>query len=419
MNPIRCAIRLSIASAAAAVLGACGGNDAAPQATEVLEWNAFASDLVAASELPPMQARALAVVQIAVHDALNAIDARYEPHTYAGSAPGASSAAAVAAAVRDTLLQLVPAAAPAVQAKYDAKLASIPQGVAKDAGVATGQAAAAAILARRSGDDLFAALGKPYAAGRADPGVYQPTPPTGLVLGAGLGEVAPFGIASSGEFRSPAPLAVNSAEYARDYDELKDLGSIDSTARTPEQTQTGRFWYDAATKEWHAAGRKGLIDMAADERQAARTLALVGIAMFDAAVASFETKFAYDYWRPITAIRAGDDDGNDATRGEPAWEPLCVTPPWPDHNSTHAATGAAAAGVLAQTLGDSHTFSVDSKTLPGVSRTYQRFSDAAFEEGISRIYCGIHFRNAMDTGLAQGGQVAERVVGSLLRPIAR
>jgi membrane-associated phospholipid phosphatase len=233
------------------------------------------------------------------------------------------------------------------------------------------------------------------------------------VIGAGIGELAPFAVSGVSGLRSAAPYAVSSGVYAEDFREVKELGSAASSLRTPQQTETARFWYDAATQEWHAAARKGLADSAADEWQAARTLALMGMAMFDVAVASMETKFQFNYWRPITAIRSGDNDGNDLTQGDPNWTPLCVTPPFPEHNSTHAATGAAAAGVLGRLLGDRHMFSVQSKTLPGVSRTYSSFSEAAAEEGQSRLYCGIHFRHGMVTGFEQGDAVAALVVKQL------
>ena len=200
---------------------------------------------------------------------------------------------------------------------------------------------------------------------------------------------------------------------------MKDLGSAASTKRNAEQTETARFWFDVATKEWRRAARKGLTDAYADEWQTARTLALVSIAMADGVIASAETKFNFNYWRPITAIHAGERDGNYVTRGDPAWEPLCATPPFPEHDSTHAVTGAAAAKALALTIGDRHMFTVNSPTLAGVSRTYERCSTAAAEEGISRIFCGIHFRNGMIAGLVQGRRVARYVVKSLLRPIRR
>lgn len=409
---LRTAPRAGVTTIAmATALAACGGTD--NPSREVAEWNRFASDLVATAQLPPAQVRSLAIVQIAVHDALNAIEPRYAAYQYRGSAPGASVAAAVAAATRDTLLRLQPPAAAEIEAAYAARLASIPGGSAREAGIAVGQAAAAAILARRDTDDLPAAIGKPYTAGAPAPGVYQLTPPANIVIGAGIASLAPFSVGDVAAVRSQPPLATGTSAYALHYQEVKDLGSAVSTLRTAQQTETARFWYDAATREWHAAARTALADTAADEWQAARTLALVGIAMFDATLASFETKFHFNTWRPITAIRAGDDDGNDATPGDAGWTPLCVTPPFPEYNSTHAATGAAAAGVLARLLGDRHAFEVESKTLPGVKRRYGAFSEAAAEEGVSRIYCGIHFRHGLDAGLQQGDAVAGWVASQL------
>ena len=383
--------------------------------SEVTAWNTFASKLVAANLPPGPQTYTLAVAHIAIHDALNAIDPRYDPYEFAGSAPGASVAAAVAAAAHDTLVKLVPQAAAAVDAAYDAALASVQEGAAKDAGVATGQAAAAAILARRSFDDLLAAITKPYTPGPANPGVYQPTPPLNFVLLAGWSELPPFALNSASQFRSPAPASVKSFKYTIDYNEVKTVGSASSTTRTAEQTETALFWYDAATKEWNFAAQKGLADLSANEWRAARTLAVLNISLADAGIATFDTKFHYNYWRPITAIRAGDHDGNSATQGDPTWEPLCVTLPFPEYASTHAATAAAAAGTLALELGDRHTFTVTSPN--GASRTYNRFSAAAYEEGISRIYCGIHFRTAMNTGFVQGSLIAHYVDKNLLQPL--
>jgi hypothetical protein len=381
----------------------------------VAAWNTFASNLVAANLTPGPQTYTLAVVQVAVHDALNAIDPRYEPYAFAGSAAKASVAAAVAAAAHDTLVRLVPQAAAAVEAEYEASLSSVPDGAAKDAGIATGRAAGAAILAQRAGDDLFTAITKPYTPGPADPGVYQLTPPLNVVVLAGWSELGPFALNSARQFRSPPPPPVKSLEYTLDYNEVKRLGSAGSTTRTAEQTETARFWYDVAVKEWNVAAQKGLADRSADEWRTARTLAVLNISLADAVIATFDAKFHHNSWRPITAIRAGDDDGNFATRGDSDWEPLCVTPPFPEYHSTHAATAAAAAGALARELGDRHTFTVTSPT--GASRTYKRFSAAAYEQGISRIYCGIHFRTAVNTGFAQGALVARYVDEHVLQPL--
>ena len=382
---------------------------------EVLDWNDFASNLVAAQLPPGPQTYVLAVTQLAVHDALNAIDPKYEPYAHAGSAPGASAEAAVAAAARDCLVRLVAQAAAAIEAQYAAALEALPDSGARAAGIAAGQAAAAAILDRRRADDLQEAITRPYTPGAPAPGVYQPTPPLGLVLLAGWGDLPPFALERADQFRPPPPLAVKSFRYAAEYAEVKALGSARSGARSERQTETAHFWYDVATREWHAAARQVLAAERADAWRSARTLALLAVAMADVGIASFEAKYEYQFWRPITAIRAGDHDGNRFTAGEAGWEPLCVTPPFPEHDSTHAATGAAAAGILERELGDRHTFTVESPTLPGAIRTYRRFSAAAHEEALSRVYCGIHFRRAMDAGLVHGARVARNVERHLLR----
>lgn len=409
--------RLATALAAALLsTAALTATSAGASSSPVAGWNAFASSLVAANLPPGPQTYTLAVTQIAVHDALNAIDPRYQPYEYYGSARRASVPAAVAAATHDTLVKLVPQAAASVDAEYDKALSTVPDGTAKDAGIMTGQAAAAAILARRSSDDLVAALTKPYTPGPASPGVYQLTPPLNFVIAAGWGELPPFALNRAAQFRPPAPPAVNSHRYTSDYNEVKALGSRSSTKRTARQTRTARFWYDAAAKEWNLAAQQGLADRSAGEWRAARTLAVLNISLADTVIASFDTKVHFNYWRPITAIRAGDDDGNRATRGDESWDALCVTPPFPEYDSTHAATGAAAATALARELGDRHTFTVTSPN--GATRTYKRFSAAARDEGISRIYCGIHFRSAMNIGFKTGELVARYADRRLLQSSA-
>jgi membrane-associated phospholipid phosphatase len=409
------ALALAAAFLVAAALTAtsASANGVAKRSSVVAAWNTFASNLVASNLPPGPQTHALAVAQIAVHDALNAIDPRYEPYAFVGSALRASTAATVAAAAHDTLVGLVPQAAVSVDAEYDAALSSVPDGDRKNAGIATGHAAAAAILARRSSDDLLAAITKPYTPGPADPGVYQPTPPLNFVILAGWGELPPFALNSAGQFPAPPPASVKSLRYAIDYHEVKAVGSRSSTRRTARQTETAQFWYDVAVKEWNLAAQKGLADRSADEWRAARTLAVLNISLADTVIANFEAKFHYNYWRPITAIRGGDHDDNPATHGDSSWEPLCVTPPFPEYPSTHAATGAAASSALARELGDRHTFTITNPS--GATRTYKRFSAAAYEEGISRIYCGIHFRTAMNMGFVTGRQIARYVDKTLLR----
>jgi membrane-associated phospholipid phosphatase len=304
-----------------------------------------------------------------------------------------------------------------VEAEYAAALAPIPDGPAEDAGIATGRAAAAAILARRSSDDLAAAITKPYTPRPASPGAYQLTPPLNLALLAGWGELTPFGLSHASQFRPSPPAAVKSLRYALGYHEVKSLGSADSRTRTAEQTAIARFWYDAAAREWNLAADTALADRGADEWRAARTLAVLNVALTDAVIATFDAKYHHEYWRPITAIRAGGHDGNPLTRGDSDWEPLCVTPPFPEFPSTHAATAAAAAGAIARELGDRHEFTVTNPS--GATRTYERFSAAAYEKGVSRIYCGIHFREAMDVGFRLGAQIARHVDHTKMRALAR
>jgi hypothetical protein len=382
---------------------------------EVTAWNTFTSDLVAANLIPGPQTYTLAIVHIAIHDAVNAVAGRYERYEFRGSAPGASVAAAVAAAAHDTLVQLVPQAAGPIEARYQAALSTVPDGASRDAGIAAGQAAAAAILSRRAADNLLALITRPYTAGPAEPGVYQPTPPLNVVFLAGWSELSPFALNSARQFRSPAPPAIAGRQYARDYREVMTLGSRDSQTRTARQTTTARFWYDVATKEWNLAAQKGITDLSLDEWESARLLAVLNISLADAVIGSFDTKFQFNYWRPVTAIQAGAHDGNPATDGDPNWEPLCDTPPFPEYNSTHAATAAAAAVALALQLGDRHSFTVTNPA--GAQRHYNRFTAAAYEEGVSRIYCGIHFRSAMNAGFRQGALTARYVDKHLLQPI--
>jgi hypothetical protein len=221
----RAVLKAALAFLAAGVLTGLGWSPIAHAGT-VTDWNTLATDLVAAQQDPATQTHTLAIVHIAMHDALNAIAPQYEPYVYAGSAPGVSAAAAVAAAARDTLTTLLPAAAATIDAEYTAALAAIPHGPAKDAGVLTGQVAAAAILDLRRSDDLVAATTKPYTPGRPAPGVYQPTQPLNFVILADWGELTPFALSSSSQFRSPSALAVNSLQYTKDYREVKSVGSL-------------------------------------------------------------------------------------------------------------------------------------------------------------------------------------------------
>jgi hypothetical protein len=399
------------------------------RANEVTDWNAKAALLV--NEQSPMeQSRSLAIVQLAIHDALNAIEPRYAayaPPTSANEAvaqgsraahvhvAGASAAAAVASAARDTLRVVVPARSADIEAWYAQSLAGIPDGVAEDRGVEVGSQAAARLLRLREDDDVVGALTEPYVAGD-QPGDYRATPPFDSVVGAGWGKLATFATPRASAFRPPPPPALDSRRYVRDYEEVKALGVRDGSTRTPEQSEIADFWYESSVTGWLRIANVVVERADLDEWEAARALALVSMALADGFINGFDAKYHFDHWRPITAIRAGDEDGNRRTAGDPSWTPYCDTPPVADYPSTHSVLGAAAAAVLAREFGDQTPFVIDSQSLPGVLRRFTSFSEAARENAASRVYCGIHWRTSTHAGLEQGERIGEHVFEHQLAP---
>lgn len=377
------------------------------RANPVLDWNRKAAAVVN-EQTPLEQSRSLAIVQVAVHDALNAIEPRFARYAYDGHAAGASPEAAVATAARDTLLVTALARSAAIEAWYAQALASLPDGDAKTRGVDVGHAAAQSIIELRAADDLPGALGAPYEPG-SEPGDYRATPPDDIVFAAGWGKLRTFSTPASAAFRPAPPPSVTSHRYAREYAEVLGLGVQGSGARTEEQTEIADFWYESSATGWMRIANVVASDHELDAWESARVLGLVSLALADGFINGFDAKYHYDYWRPITAIRLGDEDGNRWTRGVPDWTPHCATPPVADYPSTHSVLGAAAAAVLARYFGDRTPFTIDSLSLPGVTRSFERFSDAARENGESRVYCGIHWRSSVAAGLQQGRQIGRYV----------
>jgi hypothetical protein len=386
------------------------------------------------------------VIQVAVHDALNAIDRRFEPYAFYGEVdPEASSDAAVATAAHDALVGVIAvgplpfpgfgspdqqaAAVAFVDAAYAADLEMIPEGEAKTRGIAVGQAAAAAILAERREDGATTLV--PYTPG-TEPGQWQPTPnplpadppapmdhlPAQLP---GWGQVIPFVLLSSNQFQPDDPPALTSKRYARDYHEVQELGVKVSEVRTDDQERIARFWYGSSPVGWSQIARTVAADRGLDAWEQARLLALVNLAMADGVIAGFDTKYRVNWWRPITAIRAGETDGNEATVADPTWESLLNTPPHPDYVSTHAVQGGAASAVLRRFFG---TDQVDFTAISGVpfaglTRTFTRFSAAAQENADSRVYAGVHFRSATTNGLKLGRQIGRFIFRHALRPVPK
>jgi PAP2 superfamily len=410
-------------------------------ANEVLMWNETATKAVAANGQNTIQiSRTLAMVQGAVHDALNAINRRYAAYYFEGPAEaGASPEAAVAAAAHTVLVGVIPtvgtpaqkiAALALAEDAYLAALGRSAGGAATTKGVAVGRAAGAAMLALRKDDG--AAKDAPYTPGtgtgkwRPHPNPDPPNPPIAnkeLAPGyapsilPGWGSVTPFTLLSASQFWLPGPPALTSEAYARDYNEIKRVGGHKSEARTPEQTEIARFWFEGPPA-FSRVARAAATARGLDAWDSARLLALTHLAMADSFIAGFKIRYVYDLWRPVTAIREGDADGNDATAGDPTWNSLQNTPAVSDYPSTQSIFSGAAAAALAGALGtDQVSFSVTSgPPFADITRSYTSFSQAARESADSRMYAGIHFRSACEDGLVLGRKIGERAVALYLQP---
>jgi hypothetical protein len=439
MNPLRTLHGLFAISILSLILvtllAACGdgygggdysgpsGNAIAPADTPApAEWSAIAVKAVldasatAPGGISPMEeSRIYAMAFVAGHDALNAIDRRYKPYLSDLRTPGANPDAAVASAVSIVLKAALPSQAEALDAAYLAALARVADGGAKSGGVALGQQTAAAILAARAADGSVTAQG-PYVPGQA-PGAYQFTPPFNFAAFVNWGAVSPFALASGSQFRTAPPFALTDAGYTADFNEVKSLGEAGSTTRTADQTQIARFWLENTPLSWQRIAMQLAAERHLNGWEQMRLFALLQVAEADAYVASFDAKYSYNFWRPITAIRAADTDGNPDTIADAAWTSLEPAPPIPDHASGHAAAAGAGASVLESVFSGQVAFFHQSESLPGVTRSFLSFAQAEQQIGASRVYLGFHFRRAVSQGLKQGRQVGGWVVQQVMAPL--
>jgi len=394
------------------------------KADAVTRWNEIATTVttppVTTNLASPYQSRIYAMTHAAIHDALNAIDRRYRPYALSGQTdPAASPEAAVAAAAYGVLIHEVPGRQSILDSEYQAALAGIPDGDAKDRGVAVGQAAAAAIIAPRSGDGSAAQV--TYTPG-TEPGEWRPTPPNFLpALAPGWGYVTPFALRTGSQFRpAPSPyFNLTSGAYRRNYAEVKSIGQAGSTTRTDEQSEIARFWYESSPPGWNRIARNVAAEQGLDLWSNGRLFSLVNLALADGYISSFEAKYFYNFWRPVTAIRAGDTDGNPRTEADPEWTSFLVTPPIPDNSSGHAVAGAAVAEVLARFFDTDniHFTTTSGAPFPGITRSFISFSQAAQENADSRVYAGIHFRSAVQHGLKQGTKIGRYISNHFLKPV--
>ena len=381
------------------------------------------------------------MMHLAIHDALNAIDRRHEPYLYEGRVDSsAAPEAAVAVAARDVLAAVLPSFGNAEQrakamgmleSTYTAALTKVPDGAQKNHGIAAGQAAAGAMLTARQHDNATTTI--QYTPGTA-PGRWQPhpnpMPPSPAVANPALaagnlaavlphwGSVTPFMMAVPRQFRLPGPPPLKSEQYAKDYNEVRQLGGKNSTERTAAQTEIAKYWYESSPQGWSRIARVVGAQRGLNLWENARLLALIDAAIADGYIAGADTRYLYNFWRPITAIRAGDTDDNDATVPDPTWESLMNTPPLPDYPSTHSVAGGAAAAVLARFFGtDQVSFSMTSGApFAEITRSFTSFSQAAQENADSRVYAGIHFHTACQDGIKQGEQIGRRAFAQYLQP---
>ena len=418
---------------------------AAAFADAVTMWNANAAKAALAACIAPgddplHEGRMYAMMHIAIHDALNAIDRRSRPYAYdAHAAAGISTDATVASAARDVMvpvIQQIPFPAPcldagvaSVEADYTAALAAIPDGPAKTQGILLGRAAAAAILTLRAHDGSDTPLQDfDYPQG-TEPGEWRFTPGVPFAFAPGWGNVTPFALTHSAQFRPRPPYDTSSKKYAADFNEIKVLGGDDITTpstRTADQTELGLFWRESSPLQWNRIARTVSAGEGLDLWENARLFGLLNIAMADGYIGSWEAKYHYNYWRPVTAIQTADTDGNPLTEADPTWTPLQLTYPIPDYDSGHATEGGAGAEALKQFFGrDDIAFSVCSFTLPGSScndatpvfRSFSSFTEAANENAFSRIAIGIHFRLAVEEGTEHGRKVARLAANRVLKPV--
>ena len=396
------------------------------RADAVTDWNAIAVQATITGARPgPTGALDIAMTHAAVYDAVQAIEGRYEP--YHTQIPGASGSpvAAAAKAAHDVLVNRFPAQTASLDTTYQLYLLN--HGLTEaDPGVAVGATAAAGIIALRAGDGSFPVPTPTPFIGGTDPGVWRPTPPAfAPMVTPWLGNVTPFPLLSPSQFLASPPPPLTSHQYAKDYNEVKALGALTGSARTAEQTDMAHFWNSNYVVLWNRVFREMAAAHVSDIADSSRLFALADLAMADAIITSWNSKNYYVTWRPITAIREGDNDGNPLTVGDPNWAPLITTPAYPDQTSGANNFSSSALRSLQLFFGtNSMAFSVTTTNTGAFppsqgTRTFTHFTDAAEEVVNARIYEGIHFRFADEEARQQGKRVANWAFENFLRPVGQ
>ena len=409
-----------IRSVPAAMIGAwvVVGVPAAVAANVITDWDEKALLVVTpAATLPgaspyPAQ-RMMGMVHAAMFDAVNSIERRYRPYLVQLPAdPATSKEAAAAAAAAAVLATIDEKTAGEMKVALATYLAPIPDGIAKTDGIKLGEAVAARVVEARTNDGADAP--DDYRP-RTTPGVYVPT---AIPISSMWPNMKPFAIANPSQFRPAAPIALESKEWATDYNELKDYGGQTSAKRTAEQTEIARFWLIGPPMAYHPFVRQLATAKQMDVVDSARLMALAAVGLTDAIIAVLDAKYHYNFWRPITAIRNGDIDGNPATDREATWQPIANTPMHPEYPCAHCIQSGSVAGVVKGVLGtaDIPEIAVTSPTAPGVTRRWTNMTAFADEIASARIWAGFHYRFSTRVGTEMGYQIGEYVVKNVMQP---
>jgi membrane-associated phospholipid phosphatase len=382
----------------------------------VVRWNQELLRIVRTPGAQPATVhptRSFAIMSAAVYDAVVSITHRGRPYIFDLVAPrDASAPAAAAQAAADVLTALYPGFAAEVGQQLGADLAAVPDGRSKQDGIRIGRLSARFLLAARDGDG--SAASPPVLDPRPTPGAYRPTPPAfAPAVFTHWSRVTPFLIDHADEFRPVAPPELTSQRYAAALNEVQSLGQDTSTTRTADQTIAARFWAGPIQNYWNEITQTLVTRTRLDLATAARVFAEVDLSIADSVIAFYDAKYTFALWRPVTAIRLADTDGNPATTASPAWLPLATTPNDPSYPGAHSVVSATAAGVLRAFFGDRQQVSVTSETLPGVTRDFTRLSAIITDAGLSRVYAGVHTRLDHDAGVTLGSRLARATARQL------
>jgi membrane-associated phospholipid phosphatase len=383
----------------------------------VVEWNRTLLTLVRTAGAQPatiQPTRDFAIMSAAVYDAVDAIDPDHPQYLlHLKARRGASQDAAAAQAAHDVLVAMFPTFAGTLDHQLATDLAALTSNRARADGIHVGARAAAELLQIRATDGSAATPPTYVSTGAA--GDFRATPPGfAAPVFTHWAAVTPFILGRGSRFRPGPPVALSSRTYAAAINEVKSLGRDTSASRTAEQTTIGNFWSTPIQNYWNAIAQDVALAHHDDIDETARTFALLDLGLADATIAMYDAKYTYRLWRPITAIRLADTDGNPLTIGDPTWTPLATTPADPSYPGAHSTLSAAAATILTSLYGDDASFTVSSPTMPGVTRAFDNFHAAATEAGLSRIYAGVHTRLDHQAGLALGARVGRYTLHNAL-----